>query len=366
MYNKMKKINDIINELIVKENIDINNYTLDDCFKMFKNKELIDVLDETLGSSKYISNEDLMIYNSFAKYLIDFYLEMNNIEINDKLLIDESIGYNFSSNFKLFINDIKKYPLLSKEKQKELVKDYRLNKNEKSKDLLIYSNQRIILKYAFTKTTDENIVLDLVQEGNLALLEALDKYDLNYNCAFVTYAFYYVRNKIDRAYCKYKYSGKRSIHSDELESKINRFINKYYSINYKVPTDEEIMEELNITKNALNKARQNDYILSLNDYIKYESNTEFEDYIVDRNDLIGLYDNNEYLKAIINEMGKILSKERLEVVIKKLGLENGEELFLAEVARELNLSRQAVHMKYVKSIKQLKKSKKFMNLINNI
>ena len=112
-----------------------------------------------------------------------------------------------------------------------IFKNYLTNKNNndiKSREILICSYQRLIIKIAKKYTSDENILLDLIQIGNIALIKCLESFKENYNVRLGTYAYLYINQQINRNFQQQKYSYLYDKQDGEYKFKMECYIKKYF------------------------------------------------------------------------------------------------------------------------------------------
>lgn len=368
MYKNIKEINDLVEKLIIEKNININSNNVDDFLLLLENELLLIKLDNLINNYKYFDKNNFSFCCAITFNLINFYLESyDNKIIDNDIEIDEIVKGNFSNNFLLYLNDIKRYPLLNDLKQRELIIDYKKNNNIKSKELLICSNQRMIIKYALYKTTDESLLLDLIQEGNIGFIKAIEKYDINYDCKLTSYAFWEIKRNMDRMYHKNRYSGTKSFASIELQKKIYKFIREYYVLYNIKPTEEEIIQNLNITKERYIRAISDDCLLSLNDFLLKEAEeSEFIDFLEDKNDLIDECERKQFISYFLKELKKELTFKRYTAFNKVLGLEDDLCYSFVELAKEMGVTKQAIQQAYVGALKNINNNEKIKKLILDI
>lgn len=137
-----------------------------------------------------------------------------------------------SETLNIYMSDIRKYPLLSKEEETELLKEaksYDKSKSQKAIDKLVCHNQRFVVSIA-KKLGNDNNLLDLINEGNIGLIEAIKRFDIKQNCHFVTYAVWWIR-KIIIKYLSTKENAVVPANSSKIYNYTNKikeeFVQKY-------------------------------------------------------------------------------------------------------------------------------------------
>ena len=363
MYKLLVDIEKYIKELIILNNINENNYTIEECIELLKDEILLKKLNNLFIDFDYINYKYISLYSNLLRDILECFCDKFNKKIIKDDLTKEYNNINYSSSLKIYFLDIEKYPILSREQQLELFLDYKNNNNQKSKDLLINSNQKLIVDYAYSKTVNEHILLDLIQEGNLAMLIALDKYDINKGVAFSTYSFWYIRRYINFAYGVSNHMVRKPHYLVELNNQIKKYIIDYNSINHCDPTEEQIKNKFNLTDERYKNAIRNDSCFSLNNFVTEEGTIELIDMIKEEDNFIENIELKKIYDLVMEEIEKIVSKENLEIIKKKLGLENYDPSSISDIARELNVSRQTIDVRYLKSMEKIKNNKRIKKLV---
>lgn len=354
MYKKIKQLNSIVLSINNYELIFINNW-----LEMLNNDKIKKYFDKVFENVSSIEENQISFCDDIVIDLIKLYCEQNNI----KYIENEEIEYDenkvLDNNLRLFLKDIKKYSILSSEKEFELIKDYKLNKTKESKDIIICSNQKLIFKYIYQRNIDSSFFLDLVQEGNLGLLEAIEKYHLNFNCRFSTYSYWYVKRNINNAINLNNLINK-SRKNKEIENKISAYINKVITFEGRNPTKEELCKEFNINNKKLELILKDCNLVSLNQKVSEEDSTELIEMITDGYILSEDIENKEVYKMIIEE----LSKTKITNIIDILDLRYKKGLKSSEIAKIYDVSEQAISAKIRKAQEKVRKMKKFRDLVD--
>lgn len=358
MYRKIKRLNQIISELVEELQIDMNEDNLDNIYKILNSKKLYDYLDEIFKEEDYILKESLNICNKFTYTLIEIYFETNGKKIiESKRKPDYNDRRIFNDNYNIYRADINDVKFFTKEKERQLIEDYKINHNQNSKDLIILSYQRLILKMAKAKTNDKYLLLDLIQAGNISLLLCLESYDLKSNCRLSTYAYLNIKKHIEREYSRYKYSYLHSEKNMLLKNTIDIYVNEYYMKNGYELTKEEIIKKFNLEPEkyeAIEKLRKID---SLNkDVIIEKEEMEFLALIPDNTNLEIEIENKIIYKNVLNILKTILSEREFIVYTNYLGLE-GVKKTQEQIAMELEISRQYVSVIYKRCLNKIEKDK---------
>ena len=246
------ELNKLIMEKVKIYGINIDRFSLDDICKVLMDEKINDLLEILVDNCQNINKKSFNICNKFEYELIEFYLHMT-----DKKIIDDEYNADYDtykiceSSYRIFSSEISQYKFLSKENEKKLLISYKKNNDKSSRDLLIASYQMFIIKMARRISNDEHMLLDLIQCGNIGLLNAIESYDLSYDCRLYNYAYYGVLREMTREFYKNEYSGLYNCNIIELKRKLDKYILMYTSLYNNSPTDDEIMKELDISKELL-------------------------------------------------------------------------------------------------------------------
>ena len=334
--------------------------------------ELLDLLEEVFKNCKSINEQSLSICNKFECEVIKMYLQLTEKKVIARKKTRE-LKY-FDNNLDIYYHDIKKYDFLSEEKERKLLESYKLNKDEKSKELLVGAYQQLIIGIARKWTNDDYLLLDLVQSGNIGLINTIENYDLKYNVRLGTLAYKNICNMICRAFYKYKYSNMHGYDKYELKDKIGRFIDDYFYKNSIYPSDEEIINELNITKEEFEYVKHMNILKSLNEEIFVDS-IEEDSFDVERNfyedevntvgdsyDLEFEVEERDLKKRILKICEECLNKKEL-IVMKNILVLEGNDKNQSDLVGVVGTSRQYVSFVKNRAINKLKKNKKIKRLV---
>lgn len=230
-----------------------------------------------------------------------------------KLLTDDELETLFlDDTYKMYLNEIRKYPILSVEQQKKLGRRYKENGDLKAKELLINCNLRLVVSVAnrYKERLNHFQVLDVVQEGNLGLIRAVETYDPDQG-AFTTYAIPWIKEKITRGLAEKDQEIRKPVAFINAKTKYLRLIEENNARGLPLPTDEEICDILNISSETLKNIRDssNKTTVSLNQPIDDEDKSELGYFVPATNneydDVLNQIDRDELLlvfKEILNPL----------------------------------------------------------------
>ena len=200
------------------------------------------------------------------------------IEEENEVVKDDTFDDDF---VKLYLKELAKYPMLSSEDIIQLSK--KAKKGSKyAKDKLIESNLRLVVSIAKKYIGQGLPMLDLIQEGNIGLMKAVDKFNPNLGYKFSTYATWWIRQSITRALCDKSRTIRIPVHMVEMMKKVSHFSSSYFETHGFYPTDEEVMKKFDITKEKLKEIKKASInVLSLDQPVGEDEDTYLIDYVVD-------------------------------------------------------------------------------------
>lgn len=246
---------------------------------------------------------------------------------------------NRNESISRYLNSIRNYKPLSFNDENMYITRYKVDKDMSARDMLVNCNQRFVYSAAKRFTNNPDIILELVNEGNIGLIEAIDKFDFTVGCRLLTYAQSYIRRNMVRFFCENKIVKRPS--DTKIGSILATERAMFYNINERQPTIEELRA---IMANKYNVNVINDSDLYLTDFVYMDdcvSDADEEYKIEDTNEyLSATSSHNEYEDVIENDDTKAtvlaaLSKldERTQDIVKMLyGIDCDREYSATELA----------------------------------
>lgn len=214
-------------------------------------------------------------------------LEEENIEIKSDNLNDDNVYYDIDKEapmldgVKNYLRLIGQYPLLTAEEEVYLAEQVKLG-NKSARDKLINSNLRLVVSIAKKYNTTSMTMDDRIQEGNLGLAKAVEKFDPTKGYRFSTYATWWIRQAITRAIADKEKSIRLPVHYVEEIKKVQKFIKEYEQKNNIYPTKSEIAKELDMSVKKVEDILKNSLeVSSLNRTIGDDDDSTLEDFISD-------------------------------------------------------------------------------------
>jgi len=258
---------------------------------------------------------------------------------------------------KMYLKEIGRVPLLNADQEKEIAQRI-ANGDEEAKDDLITANLRLVVAIAKKYVGRGLHFLDLIQEGNLGLVKAVDKFDYTKGFKFSTYATWWIRQAITRAIADQARTIRIPVHMVETINKLTRVQRQLVQELGREPNSEEIAERMGngITPE---KVREIQKIaldpVSLETPIGEEDDSHLGDFIEDKQALSpDEYATKELLKDEINEVLGLLNERERKVLQLRFGLLDGRQRTLEEVGKEFNVTRERIRQIEAKALRKLK------------
>lgn len=348
---------------------------LQELHKLAKDKD--NVLDYQEISDFF---KDMRINDEQFEMILDF-LEKHNIQVvrldadvdddEDILLetddaaeeIDEAEKYditipdgiNVEDPVRMYLKDIGKVPLLTAEEEIELAKRMEDGDRE-AKKKLSEANLRLVVSIAKRYVGRGMLFLDLIQEGNLGLIKAVEKFDYRKGYKFSTYATWWIRQAITRAIADQARTIRIPVHMVETINKLIR-VNRQLLQEYgREPTPEEIAAQMDL---PVEKVREIQKIsldpVSLETPIGEEEDSHLGDFIPDENVPVPA-DAATFtlLREQLDEVLETLTEREQKVLILRFGLEDGRARTLEEVGKEFDVTRERIRQIEAKALRKLR------------
>ncbi|MFA5633925.1 MAG: RNA polymerase sigma factor RpoD [Candidatus Dojkabacteria bacterium] len=282
--------------------------------------------------------------------------EQEILTLEKKIKILKTIQTNISTDaIRSYLFEIGRIPLLTGEEEVILAK--RIEKgDDEAEQLLITANLRLVVSIAKKYSKSNLELLDLIQEGNIGLMRAVEKFDYTKGFKFSTYATWWIRQAITRAIADQARTIRVPVHMIETINKFNKVTNNLATKLGRPPTDEEIAKEMDIEPEKIaeiRKIKQNP--TSLATPIGEEKDSKLQDIIPDDwSQSPEDYAISEYLKNQLHGILDGLQDRERRVLSLRFGLDDGVSRTLEEVGKEFGVTRERIRQIEAKALKKLK------------
>lgn len=248
------------------------------------------------------------------------------------------------NGLQVYMNSIRNVPLLTKEEEKELAMRFAAG-DKKAKEKLVSANLRLVVMAAKQYRMKTPLSFeDLIQEGNMGLMRAVDTFDISRGFRFSTYAMHWIKQSISRAMANYGRAIRLPVNVLEQRSKYKKAVAELTESLGKTPTTEEVATFL---KWEVEKVKEMESLIkdpvSLNTTLNDEDDGTLEDLVADPNqDRPDDRIDNELRAKAINAVLETLSEREKNVVIARFGLNGTRAKTLDELAKEYKLTKERI------------------------
>lgn len=344
----------------IMEALEFSGYDVDQIDKIYEALE-----GSGIEVTNYIENND----SGDEEYReSDSSVEPEDNEDIDKFLAEEGVA--IDDPVRMYLKDIGKIPLLDPEREAYLAERIALG-DEAAKNELVEANLRLVVSIAKKYVGKGMYFLDLIQEGNLGLIKAVEKFDHTKGYKFSTYATWWIRQAITRAIADQARTIRIPVHMVETIHRVSRTSRQLLQEYGREPTIDEIAEKLGMSADKVReimKAAQDP--VSLETPIGEEDDSHLGDFIPDDSSPTPAEAvSYQLLREQLNKVLHTLTP-REEMVIKlRFGLEDGRTRTLEEVGKEFNITRERIRQIEAKALRKLRhqsRSKILKGFLNDI
>jgi len=311
-------------------------------------------------------------------------IESNNIEVIDvaeeeeEVLTEKNVekfekslsaeGVSIDDPVKVYLKEIGSFPLLTLEEEVELAERI-LQNDELAKKKLAEANLRLVVSIAKRYVGRGMLFLDLIQEGNLGLIKAVEKFDHTKGFKFSTYATWWIRQAITRAIADQARTIRIPVHMVETINKVKKVQSQLLHKNGQEPSVEDLAEELDMSQEKVReilKVAQEP--ISLESPIGEEEDSHLGDFIPDSDAPIPEEAaTHALLKEQLGEVLATLTPREAKVLSLRFGIEDGRPRTLEEVGKEFNVTRERIRQIEAKALRKLRhpsRSKKLKDFLD--
>lgn len=341
-------------EMAKKNNNVIEINKVNDVFK-----EINPSLNQIDKMYEYLESQNIIVLNigdddvePDPETLLEFEEEEEYVAVEDTSLINSAMS---DDPVKLYLKEIGSYPLLTIEDEIELAKKIE-NGSTVAKKALAESNLRLVVSIAKRYVGRGLSFLDLIQEGNLGLIKAVDKFDYTKGYKFSTYATWWIRQSITRSIADQSRTIRIPVHMSEVINKTYRVSRSLLQELGREPTEQELSDALNM---PIEKVREILKVsadpISLDTPIGEEDDSHLGDFIKD-DTIVGPEDAAAYamLQDQISKLLDTLTEREQRVLTLRFGLDDGRTRTLEEVGKEFNVTRERIRQIEAKALRKLR------------
>ena len=335
-------------------------------------KEILDALGEMDFDPEHVEK----FYDTLENQGIEIVEDFDDIQLDDAELakaeeLDPSLGADgvaIDDPVKVYLKEIGRVPLLTPDEEVDLAVRIS-NGDEAAKKRLSEANLRLVVSIAKRYLGRGMQFLDLIQEGNLGLIKAVEKFDYTKGFKFSTYATWWIRQAITRAIADQARTIRIPVHMVETINKVKKVSSQLLHANGREPSAEEIAEEL---KMPVEKVREIMRVaqepVSLETPIGEEEDSHLGDFIPD-DDAPAPADaaSHTLLKETLGSVLDSLTPREEKVLRLRFGLEDGRSRTLEEVGKEFNVTRERIRQIEAKALRKLRhpsRSKKLKDFLD--
>lgn len=264
---------------------------------------------------------------------------------------------------KLYMKDLRKLPVITVEEEKEYAR--RIAQGDPvARRKMIEANLRLVVKIARKYMHQGMSHLDLIEEGNLGLIRAVEKFDASRNCRFSTYATWWIRQSIERAIANFSRTIRLPIHISSRVYRISKIISSYVEKNGREPLPEEIAEisglPLDFVSNLFSMVVKT---YSLETIIDEDGKLTLEEVLVNTSveEPLSVFEQTRRVEEVASWLD-ILGNDEKRVIILRYGLDGEEPQTLESIGKVFGVTRERIRQIEQKSINKLRRIVKRRNI----
>ena len=262
---------------------------------------------------------------------------------------------NVNDSVKLYLKEISQYPLLTPEEEHELCKKVAKGDYE-AKQTLINSNLRLVVKIAKMYARDENEFLDYIQEGNLGLIRAIEKFDHELGYKISTYATWWIRQAIARAIADKSRAIRIPVHMQEQLNKFSKIFRNLAQELGREPSTQELADEMALDVKRIEELMlYSKSVTSLDETVNEEDDSQLLDFIPDEETMSPeeIAECQE-LKDIVEQILQLLTERERFVITHRFGIDDNIPKTLDEIGQMKGVTRERIRQIEAKALKKLR------------
>ena len=302
---------------------------------------------EKMELSDFEDSHDEFVESEIDDSEVDKLLQTDLLKMAESMDVDEPI--------KMYLREIGQIPLLSYEEEIDYAQRV-LNGEEEAKQKLIESNLRLVVSIAKKHTNRGLKMLDLIQEGNMGLMKAVEKFEYEKGFKFSTYATWWIRQAITRAIADQGRTIRIPVHMIETINKIKKESRIYLQETGKDASPEILAERLGMEVDKIKAIQEmNQEPISLETPVGSEEDSELGDFVEDQK-TTSPYEatNRAILREELDAVLKTLSPREEKVLRYRYGLDDSSPKTLEEVGKIFNVTRERIRQIEVKALRKLR------------
>ena len=374
---ELKKLELLSNEIIEKKDI-----TSEDIKLIVQNSEQIQNLlskllyeyenNKTITAEDYSEISNLKTTN-LVKKIMEVYIDLENYAIIDEEVkvddMDEVISemkrqIKLGDSVKEYLIEIGKIPLLTPDEEIELFKRYKNDNDKTAYNKLCESNLRLVVSIAKRYIGRGLDLLDLIQEGNLGLMKAVDKFDISRGYKLSTYATWWIRQSIVRGIADQSRVIRMPVHMVEILNRIKLIIKNYeFNNNGEKPSVEELMDITGYSKDTIELCLKYEKdVMSLHSSIgeaEHGKESMLIDFVPDEDISVEERNEKKFLKDTVKSiLDELDNKKEVKILSLRFGLEDGKPRTLEEIGNMYGITRERVRQIEAKALVRLRQTQK--------
>ena len=335
---------------------------------VLENREILDFFKGEILDPEKLDR----IYDFLDNHHVDVLRTEEEDDIDPELFLDEDSeeeeeaeleqldlsvpeGVGVEDPVRMYLKEIGKIPLLTTDQEIELAKRMELG-DQQAKKRLAEANLRLVVSIAKKYVGRGMQFLDLIQEGNLGLIKAVEKFDYRKGYKFSTYATWWIRQSITRAIADQARTIRIPVHMVETMNRVNRTSRRLLQEYGREPTPEEIAEAMNLpVERVLEISKISQEPVSLETPIGEEEDSHLGDFIQDEHIPVPADEAaHTLLREQLEKVMDTLSEREQKVLALRFGLEDGKPHTLEEVGREFQVTRERIRQIEAKALRKLR------------
>lgn len=312
-------------------------------------ERILEMLEQNNVDVLRITDDDDDLPDDDLLLVDDEEMDVENIDLS----VPDGVG--IEDPVRMYLKEIGKVPLLSADEEIELAKKMELG-DEEAKKRLAEANLRLVVSIAKRYVGRGMLFLDLIQEGNLGLIKAVEKFDYRKGYKFSTYATWWIRQAITRAIADQARTIRIPVHMVETINKLLRVSRQLLQELGREPFPEEIAKEMDIPVERVREIQKiSQEPVSLETPIGEEEDSHLGDFIQDDNVPVPAEEAaNTILKEQLVEVLGTLTEREQKVLRLRFGLDDGRARTLEEVGKEFSVTRERIRQIEAKALRKLR------------